>query len=181
MKEGIKYIMKKRKSRCSITSININLFGKLKARVILQSFLEKSYNVDDIYGLFSDDYTFQFARESSFPFDTWEEVQDKSPFTYYELVHKKQFQLFHMESESFLTAPFVDNIPWHNGELINMDGHNIIPVNAREFIPKNFIRFNRITETDLERFANFVSRIILTNSSLLEDYFPKTVEPQKVI
>ncbi len=170
-----------KKSSCSLENININLFGKIKEKITLQFFFGESYNVDDIYGLFSDDYTFQFARESSLPFEEWKEVQDKCPFTYYELVHNKQFQLFHLESGSFLTDPFVDVIPWHNGESVNVNGHNMIPVSARKFIPKSFIRYNRITKTDLERFTNFVSRILITNPSLLEDYFPKISEMQKAI
>ena len=46
-------------------------------------------------------------------------------------------------------------------------------------IPKDFIRHNRIDEADLERFSNFVTRIMATDPTLLESYFPKAVEPQK--
>ncbi len=167
-------------SRFFINSINEKLLSCKKRKFTLKSFLtRKLYNIDEIYGLFSDDYTFQFVRESSIPFETWEEVKDKSPFTYYELVHKRQFQLFNMENGSYVTEPYIDDIPWHSGDSVDLNGHIALPIRARTLIPKDFIRHNRIDEADLERFSNFVTRIMATDPTLLESYFPKAVEPQK--
>jgi len=167
-------------SRFFINSINEKLLSCKKRKFTLKSFLtRKLYNIDEIYGLFSDDYTFQFVRESSIHFETWEEVKDKSPFTYYELVHKRQFQLFNMENGSYVTEPYIDDIPWHSGDSVDLNGHIALPIRARTLIPKDFIRHNRIDEADLERFSNFVTRIMATDPTLLESYFPKAVEPQK--
>ncbi len=167
---------------CLIASINLRLLGTRKRKFTLKRFLNrKLYNIDEIYGIFSDDHTFQFVREGSLPFETWEPVQDKSPFTYYELVHKRQFQLFSMENNSFLTEPYVENIPWKVGETIDVNGHKSIPICARKFVPKNFIRNNKIDEEELTRFSTFITRILATDPSLLEGYFPSTSELQKVI
>lgn len=173
--------MEEKKSSCLIRSINLNSLGKNRKKFALNSSLvKKVYNIDELYGVFYDDCTFQFVRESSFAFDEWEEVQNKSPYTYYELVHKRQFQLSQLESGAYLTEPFVENIPWHNGEVVDMNGHFVIPIEAKNFIPKNFISQNRVTDSDLDHFSNFISRILTTNPSLLESYFPKT-EIQKAI
>lgn len=175
-----KDIMSNRKSKCLMASINLNLLGK-KRKFSLNHFLNsKSYNVDEIYGAFSDDYTFRFVRESSIPFEEWEEVQDKSPFTYYELVHKRQYQLFSMEDGSYLTEPCIGDIPWQKEESMEIAGHRTITICAKKFVPKNFIRHNKISDVELDRFSRFITKILATNPSLLEEYFPQ-VEAQKTI
>lgn len=168
--------MQKKKSSCYISHVNLSLFGK---KFSLMQSNRRVYNIDEIYGVFLDDHTFQFVRESSLPFEEWEKVEDESPFIYYELVHKRQFQLFQL-SGSYLTGPFVGDIPWHRGEIVDMQGHSAIPVKAKNFIPKRFIRCNKITDTDLEYFSSYISKILATNSSLLEDFFVEN-EIQKVI
>lgn len=172
--------MTDRKSNCSIGTINLRALERKKFS--LNHFLNKKfYNVDEIYGTFSDDHTFCFVRENSIPYEEWEEVQDKSPFTYYELVHKKKYQLFSMEDGSYLTDSYVGNIPWQQGESIEILGHRIIPICARKFIPKNFIQHNQIEETELKRFSNFITRILAMDSSLLKDYFPPIRETQRTV
>lgn len=172
--------MSNRKSNCLIATINVNLLGSKKRSFSLKRvFNGKFYNVDEIYGTFSDDHTFRFVRESSISYEEWEEVIDKSPFTYYELVHKRQYQLFSMEDGSYLTDPCVGEIPWQKEESIEIGGHKIIPISARKFVPKNFISHNKISDRELKRFSNFITRILATDPSLLEEYFPR--ETQKTM
>lgn len=163
-------------------TINISLLGLKRKKFSLCQFLSrKQYNIDEIYGVFSEESGFQFVRESSCSFEEWEKVADsKCPFPYYELVHKRQFQLFSIDSGMYLTEPYVENIPWHSGDTIMVKGHSALPIGARNFIPKNFIKHNKVEEEDLARFAHFISRILATDPSLLENYFPKKEETQKV-
>lgn len=161
---------------------HINLKALVRRKFSLNHFVNRNfYNVDEIYGTFSDDYTFRFVRESSIPFEEWEEVLDKSPFTYYELVHKRQYQLFSMEDGSYLTDPFIGDVPWQKEETIEIAGHRIFPICARKFVPKNFIKHNKISEEELERFSHFITRILATDPSLLKEYFPSMDETQKAI
>lgn len=172
--------MNKQKSSCLISSINIRLLGLKRRFSLHQFFSSKRYDIDEIYGVFSDENSFQFVRESSIPFEEWEKVADnKCPFPYYELVHKRQFQLFSMDSGRYLTEPYVEDMPWRSGDTLTIDGHSVLPIGAKNFIPKSFIKCNRIAEVDLQRFSNFISRILLTDPTLLESYFPEQGKVKK--
>lgn len=161
------------KGKHFISTINQKLLDVKKRYRLFKIFNKNYYSLNGLYGVFLEDCTFQFAFESSLSFEAWEEVKNGSKIPYYELVHKRQFQLFSLDTSRFLTDSYVDDIPWHNGELMTVDGKDSFAVEAKQLLP--YCMGNIISLESLERANSVITKLLSEDPTSLEDYFkPKT-------
>lgn len=150
-----------------ITYINRDLLYKVsnKATRFGQEILLK-----DLYGLFYDDYSFQFATEVQI---------DKSEFLE---PCKCVYKLSSVPGYTSLTEETA-NRPWMKNPIITIRGQKVLVIQATKLIPPHFImsKFlgDCISPYDLGQTSTAIINILSEHPELLDQYFekykPKTI------
>ena len=125
---------------------------------IKKSFTTSLVNIEDCYGIFYDDYTFQFVKEKVATWDYWERVyltsiydHDNSPLS--ELYRE-------------------DKTVWNKfGAKFTMNGQQAIMFPIRRIVPSNLLAGKKAYKRDLHFIEEVIQRLLIMYPELLDAYF----------